>query len=322
VGGALLVLLTFPFQAVAQSFPSCPAGTELVAKFENVGGALVFEKPAGNENVVTIESVAKDDENEIVGGTWSSIVGIMALVIKSQTSDTETYDPPIQSGSFDNSGVGNKEISNIQFCSSGECDTPKLGADQVDETAGTVSNTITDLDGIYKFTFSVLDNFTVQSISPAGEYTHSGNTWTFSGSGDPPTSVDFTLEAIESGEATYFLEATDNCPDGKVTTDFDPIFDLRASAEQFGLSPNYPNPFAAQTTIEYALAEQSDVHLSVYDMLGRQVTTLVDGVQMGGTHTITWNGQSESGRSLTSGVYLLRLQAGEQTVTRRISIVR
>lgn len=72
----------------------------------------------------------------------------------------------------------------------------------------------------------------------------------------------------------------------------------------FQLHQNYPNPFNPQTTIRYALPQASRVRLVVYDVLGREVAPLVDGVQVAGTHEVLFEATD-----LPSGVYLLRLEA-------------
>ena len=73
---------------------------------------------------------------------------------------------------------------------------------------------------------------------------------------------------------------------------------------EFALRQNYPNPFNPSTTIRYELPRASNVKLSVYDMLGRQVRTLVDQVQEAGIHSTTFNVTG-----LASGVYVYRLEA-------------
>jgi PKD repeat protein len=87
---------------------------------------------------------------------------------------------------------------------------------------------------------------------------------------------------------------------------------------QVKLLPNYPNPFSRQTTIEYALPEPKAVRLVVYDVLGRRVATLTDGRKEGGFHRVRWDA---AGR-LSSGTYLLRLQAGGAEASRRVTLVR
>ncbi|WP_263835117.1 S8 family serine peptidase [Salinibacter sp.] len=78
-----------------------------------------------------------------------------------------------------------------------------------------------------------------------------------------------------------------------------------------------PNPFRKQTTIRYALPEEASVQLKVYDTLGRQVATLVDGQKIAGKHQVQF-----SGTDLSSGTYFGRLQVGDQTRTQKITVVR
>ncbi len=94
------------------------------------------------------------------------------------------------------------------------------------------------------------------------------------------------------------------------------------TAPTLALDAAYPNPFSTATTLRYSLRESGPVQLAVYDVLGRRVTTLVDGTLPAGTHTATWNGTSEAGRALSAGVYLVRLETGKQTLSRRLVLVR
>ncbi|MEM8601759.1 MAG: T9SS type A sorting domain-containing protein [Bacteroidota bacterium] len=85
----------------------------------------------------------------------------------------------------------------------------------------------------------------------------------------------------------------------------------------FGLDAAYPNPFTAQTTVAYTLAEASAVRLTVYDALGREVAVLADGRQVAGRHAASFDGQG-----LASGVYVVRLEAGTRTATQTLIVVR
>ena len=84
------------------------------------------------------------------------------------------------------------------------------------------------------------------------------------------------------------------------------------------LSQNYPNPFGEDpTTISFSLTASGPVTLSVFNVLGQEVATLVDGVRPAGDHTVTFDGAG-----LASGVYVYRLTAGDRTTQRRMTIVR
>ncbi len=88
------------------------------------------------------------------------------------------------------------------------------------------------------------------------------------------------------------------------------------------LYQNYPNPFNPATQIRYYLNSSEHVSLSVYDVLGRLVTTLVDGKQDAGYRTVAWNGQDHAGGQVSSGVYFYKLVAGDFVQTRKMVLLR
>jgi len=77
----------------------------------------------------------------------------------------------------------------------------------------------------------------------------------------------------------------------------------------YRLAQNYPNPFNPSTQIEFALPVQSHVTVSVYNVLGQEVSVLAEGNWEAGRHTLTWDGIDEAGRQLASGVYFYRIEA-------------
>lgn len=90
----------------------------------------------------------------------------------------------------------------------------------------------------------------------------------------------------------------------------------------FKLAQNYPNPFNPTTTISYDLPEQADVTLTVYDMKGREVMTLMNREQSAGHYKIQWSGVDGSGNPVNTGVYFARLQAGDYTQTIKMVYLR
>ena len=92
--------------------------------------------------------------------------------------------------------------------------------------------------------------------------------------------------------------------------------------DDFALKSNHPNPFNAETRLHYALPEAQRVRLTIYDMLGRKVRTLVDEDQPPGLYQITWDGRDESGREVASGIYFYRLQTPQFTHTRKMILLR
>jgi flagellar hook assembly protein FlgD len=79
--------------------------------------------------------------------------------------------------------------------------------------------------------------------------------------------------------------------------------------ERFALDQNYPNPFNPSTKISYALSTPGIVTLKVFNVLGQEVATLVDGNSAAGTFEVEWNGKDNLGRAVSSGVYMYKLHA-------------
>ncbi len=83
-----------------------------------------------------------------------------------------------------------------------------------------------------------------------------------------------------------------------------------------------PNPFNPMTTVSFDLPQSSRVDLSVFDLRGRRLATLIADDLTAGSHSATWRGTDQQGRAVASGVYLIRLQAGNEAATRRVSLIR
>ena len=220
----------------------------------------------------------------------------------------------------------------VAACSGGD-PTPECTATTLNESVtppedgnpGVVTATLTNTDGLEEIEYTKLENFTVTG-EPNG-FTRSGDTWTADDPQNPPTTAVFDLTQTTIGDpSTYFAIAASTCPtkdDGQLEVNFDPVHELSPEAPAtMQFAGNAPNPFSDRTTIEFALPEQTDVTLKVYDMMGRRVATLVDGPARAGTHQIPWTGRARDGQALASGVYLLRLTTDEQAFTERMTLVR
>jgi hypothetical protein len=91
----------------------------------------------------------------------------------------------------------------------------------------------------------------------------------------------------------------------------------------FSLSQNYPNPFNPTTSIKFGLPVQASVTMEVYNVLGVKVRTLMHGeVMSAGIHQMEWNGKDDAGISVTSGVYLYRINAGTFQVTKKMMMLK
>jgi hypothetical protein len=90
----------------------------------------------------------------------------------------------------------------------------------------------------------------------------------------------------------------------------------------YTLMQNYPNPFNPMTQIAFTLPQAQKVTLSVYNILGQKVATLVDGVVVAGMHVVTWNARDSEGIELPSGVYFYRLAARSYSETRKMVLLK
>jgi hypothetical protein len=89
----------------------------------------------------------------------------------------------------------------------------------------------------------------------------------------------------------------------------------------FALLQNYPNPFNPETIIKYQITSPAAVSLKIYNLRGQEVRTLVDAVQNSGNYEIPWDGRNDFGNALASGVYVYRLQAGEQLAAKKLTLI-
>jgi len=90
----------------------------------------------------------------------------------------------------------------------------------------------------------------------------------------------------------------------------------------FTLEQNYPNPFNPSTTIRYQLPKTTEVVLKIYNIFGQEVRTLVNARQPVGMNAVVWDGRDQSGKEVSSGIYIYRLQTGESMQSRKLSFVR
>lgn len=98
--------------------------------------------------------------------------------------------------------------------------------------------------------------------------------------------------------------------------------ELSGRPSKLTLFQNYPNPFNPITVIQYALPHECEVDVSVYNILGQKVRTLVKRKEKAGYWQVVWDGRTDEGRELTSGIYFYRIKAGELTETKKMVIIK
>ena len=109
---------------------------------------------------------------------------------------------------------------------------------------------------------------------------------------------------LEQLEATAGLEVSDGQP------------------RDFELERNYPNPFNSGTVIPFSLSSETEVHLQVFDILGRPVANLMVGQLQTGRYRVNWEGRDAEGQLVPSGIYFYRLRSGNKAESRKMALVR
>ena len=132
----------------------------------------------------------------------------------------------------------------------------------------------------------------------------------------PRWNMEYVIEAsdeeftIVSEGGEFVLENTSLSIDGGVVP------------EVFALHQNYPNPFNPVTSLRYDLPEDGLVNITVYDMMGRIVKTLVNSSQTAGYKSIQWNATNDLGQPVSAGMYIYTIQAGEFRKTRKMVVLK
>jgi len=148
-----------------------------------------------------------------------------------------------------------------------------------------------------------------------------GNTWEKigyvqgHGTVNTPTNYSFEDRNLQTGKYKYRLKQVD------VNGNFE-YFALNGEVEigvpkKFDLSQNYPNPFNPVTKINFDLPENGLVNLRLYDMLGREVATLVNEVRTAGYYTVNFDASK-----LSSGIYFYRMNAGKFSSIKKMAVIK
>ena len=92
--------------------------------------------------------------------------------------------------------------------------------------------------------------------------------------------------------------------------------------EKFALYPAYPNPFNPVTTLRYDLPEGAMVNITIYDLMGRQIKTLINDQQTAGHRSLQWNATNNAGSPVSAGIYLYMIRAGDFRQTRKMVLLK
>ncbi|MBN1292492.1 MAG: T9SS type A sorting domain-containing protein, partial [Candidatus Latescibacteria bacterium] len=172
------------------------------------------------------------------------------------------------------------------------------------------------------FCIEVDHNNTKWIGTDAGVCRYDGETWTtFNTKNSGLCDNKVNAIAVEKNNTIWF--GTDNgvsrYTGETITTSVD---EENQTPESIPLIKSYPNPFNPSTTIEFTLPESGFATVTIYSLAGQKIRELTADFLPAGTHTLSWDGKDVNGNTVSSGIYITRLQAGKHTATGRMVLVR
>ncbi|RMD89188.1 MAG: T9SS C-terminal target domain-containing protein [Calditrichaeota bacterium] len=151
-----------------------------------------------------------------------------------------------------------------------------------------------------------------------------GKTWSTQNSGTSENLLDITAISVDTAWSVGSHRTLLHTFDGGNT--WSPSLITGVKNHQIPvievLHPNYPNPFNPETTIEYELARAGHVRLTIYNLRGQIVRRLVNGNQLAGKQKVKWDGTTDQGVPVASGVYMMKLQVGKKSMWRKMILLR
>ena len=151
---------------------------------------------------------------------------------------------------------------------------------------------------------------------------------------DDPSISEITLEAVTMENPhhsmTFIYNRREQSDDGgqvRTTPEFSTVsLSLSGASEglptSFALEQNYPNPFNPGTWLRFGLPTASTVNLTVYNLLGQEVSTVISGELEAGVHSVYWDGSSSAGHQVSSGIYFYRLEANDFVATKKMMLLK
>ena len=141
------------------------------------------------------------------------------------------------------------------------------------------------------------------------------------GNGTSTNSHEYTIvdKQLQPGSYSYRLKQIDF--DGKY--EFSKIIEVEVvNGLSYSLEQNYPNPFNPETAIKYSIPQNGKVTVKIFNITGNEIMTLVDKEMLAGSHEVKWNGKDNTGTSVTSGVYFVRLSSGNYVETKKMMYLK
>ena len=195
-----------------------------------------------------------------------------------------------------------------------------------------VITSIDDLGSEIEITFSASARDSANADDPLTEYV----AWAFFDDGSEDSlgavaadnSPNYTLPAIDPAQHAHIIVIANSeagCGLWSEIFEYDDIVavgDERVIPETYDLSANYPNPFNPTTTINYQVPKTAHVKIVIFNLLGQKVATLVDDELVAGFHSTQFNGLTDRGRQLSSGIYFYRMTTGDFSKTQKMMFLK
>ena len=139
---------------------------------------------------------------------------------------------------------------------------------------------------------------------------------------DMEKQVVFEIASLDREDVSVTLDYIAYDRDNNILVSGARSIDVTAVPAEYALHQNYPNPFNPFTTILYDLPENGPTELVIYDMLGREVCTLIRDLRTAGYHSVIWNGKDDIGRPVSAGVYFYQVRSGEYFQTKKMMYLK
>jgi hypothetical protein len=190
-----------------------------------------------------------------------------------------------------------------------------------------IKNDLGDGDGVRRASFNWISSLDQDPIVKNADL----RSWVGSSLGDiMPVDTAWVVFALVAGD--NIDEIKSNTQDAftkakrvgwtDITVGIDDENDLSDIPSEYLLRQNHPNPFNPITTIKYSLPRTSKVILKVYDLLGKEIKTLVNQTQSVGKKSVVWDGTDNSGYQVSSGIYIYRLETGSKTFSKKMMFLK
>lgn len=318
----LIMLLTL----LVLSFGALQAADLVAVGVYDVTNDVVLD-PA-NDTIITQDVEGNDLPYQI----WFSLandaaIGGMSLGFRIFSVDGVTWQYEAQTGGWGEGGL-NSGFSAVTVVAGSRLDPPSAAFDMTQllvaeqDIDGALSDTVL-FGGVSLFAdlnagplqpmmalhiiaggvaFGEVKNFCVDSsfVPPAG-------VWTYSTPGGTTYAPGFAGQICFPVKTLYPGAVGD---------------DETATPQTFGISQNFPNPFNPDTKIEYSVARKSHVNISVFNILGQSVATLIDEEIEAGVHEVIWDGHNDNGSQVASGIYFYKMDTDEFVRTRKMVLMR